>query len=37
MRLLREHDYLKRIKDSVPYAVPETPENMDLLAAEMEK
>ena len=30
-----EHDYVKRIMDRVPYALPETQEKMDILAAEM--
>ena len=29
--------YVKRIKDRVPYALPETQEKMDILAAEMEE
>ena len=35
--IMREHDYVKRIMDRVPYALPETQEKMDILAAEMEK
>ena len=35
--IMREHNYVKRIKDRVPYALPETQEKMDILAAEMEK
>ena len=35
--IMREHDYVKRIKDRVPYALPETQEKMDILAAEMEE
>lgn len=33
--IMREHDYVKRIMDRVPYALPETQEKMDILAAEM--
>ena len=32
-----EHDYVKRIKDRVPYALPETQEKMDILEAELGK
>ena len=35
--IMREHDYVKRIMDRVPYALPETQEKMDILAAEMEE
>ena len=35
--IMREHDYVKRIKDRVPYALPETQEKMDALEAELEK
>ena len=35
--IMREHDYVKRIADRVPYALPETQEKMDILVAEMEK
>ena len=27
--IMREHDYVKRIMDRVPYALPETQEKMD--------
>ena len=30
--IMGEHDYVKRIKDRVPYALPETQEKMDILA-----
>ena len=33
--IMREHDYVKKIADRVPYALPETQEKMDILAAEM--
>ena len=35
--VMREHDYVKRIKDRVPYALPETQEKMDILEIELEK
>ena len=35
--IMREHDYVKRIMDRVPYALPKTQEKMDILAAEMEE
>ena len=35
--IMREHDYVKRIMDRVPYALPETQEKMDILVIEMEK
>lgn len=35
--IMREHDYVKRIMDRVPYALPETQEKMDILVAEMEE
>ena len=35
--IMCEHDYVKRIMDRVPYALPETQEKMDILAAEMEE
>ena len=35
--IMREHDYVKRIMDRVPYALSETQEKIDILAAEMEK
>ena len=34
---MREHDYVKRFADRVPYALPDTKEKMDILVAEMEK
>ena len=33
---MREHDYVKKIADRVPYALPETQKKMDILVAEME-
>ena len=35
--IMREHDYVKRIMDRVPYALPETQEKMDILETELEK
>ena len=35
--IMGEHDYVKRIKDRVPYALPETQEKMDILETELEK
>ena len=35
--IMREHDYVKKIADRVPYALPDTKEKMDILVAEMEK
>ena len=35
--IMYEHDYVKRIMDRVPYALPETQEKMDILVIEMEK
>ena len=35
--IMGEHDYVKRIKDRVPYALPETQEKMDILEAELDK
>ncbi len=35
--IMREHDYVRKIADRVPYALPETQEKMDILVSEMEK